>query len=125
MPSHKKLSQEDPRKKTLRAASRDSKFQVCQHWEFKMRGGFQGLVAGQGTAVANSGFLVAGWRIIVQVGLALLYSIQDELDDMETFPSSACESNSLGEGCSGKLKFWLCLQHPRCVALSFLRKFAQ
>ncbi|CAE7544677.1 Evi5 [Symbiodinium pilosum] len=41
-------------------------------------------------------FLVAGWRIIVQVGLALLYSIQDELDDMET-----------------------------CVALSFLRKFAQ
>ncbi|CAK9029711.1 unnamed protein product [Durusdinium trenchii] len=41
-------------------------------------------------------FLVAGWRIIVQVGLALLYDIQDELAHIDT-----------------------------CVALSFLKKFAQ
>ncbi|CAJ1350383.1 unnamed protein product [Effrenium voratum] len=41
-------------------------------------------------------FLVAGWRIIVQVGLALLYEIQDQLGGLET-----------------------------CVALSFLKKFTQ
>eukprot|EP00435_Cladocopium_sp_Y103_P050245 s1564_g15.t1 len=41
-------------------------------------------------------FLVAGWRIIVQIGLALLYDIQDELERIDT-----------------------------CVALSYLKKFAQ
>ena len=45
-------------------------------------------------APASPGFLVAGWRIIVQVGLALLYSIQDELGDMETFlGGNACASD--------------------------------
>lgn len=29
-------------------------------------------------------FLVAGWRIVVQVGLALLYTVQDTLPDLET-----------------------------------------
>eukprot|EP00434_Breviolum_minutum_P016784 symbB.v1.2.014805.t1/scaffold1089.1/size139057/17 len=41
-------------------------------------------------------FLVAGWRIIVQIGLALLLDIQDELGRIDT-----------------------------CVALSYLKKFAQ
>lgn len=31
-----------------------------------------------------SGFLVAGWRIIVQIGLALLQDIQDELARIDT-----------------------------------------
>lgn len=41
-------------------------------------------------------FLVAGWRIIVQIGLAFLCDIQDELERIDT-----------------------------CVALSYLKKFAQ
>ena len=32
---------------------------------------------------------MAGWRIIVQVGLALLYEIQDQLGGLETRPSCA------------------------------------
>ena len=32
----------------------------------------------------RSGFLVAGWRIIVQIGLALLLDIQDELGRIDT-----------------------------------------
>ena len=93
-------------------------------------------------AIASPGFLVAGWRIIVQVGLALLYSIQDELGDMETLlDGKACARHCgcvsspdrvsyysvllvllLQAVCSGSIVMQLQL---RCFALSFLRKFAQ